>query len=136
MNNSRENIERRNRGDSKRNRGMETFLELQEEEERKKRRKRPLERERKRKKEKKKPAVGLMHADPAAIMAPAHCFTGLAYWGITGGIACEVLVHGRGLGLISTMFPHLFLHIPSNIPGSGAYCQVYSVCPAWSLESH
>ena len=94
MNNSGENIERRNRGDSKRNRGMETFLELQEEEERKKRRKRPLERERKRKKEKKKPAVGLMHADPAAIMAPARCLMGLAYWGIAGGIACEVPVHG------------------------------------------
>jgi len=79
--------------------------------------------------------VGPMHADTAAIMAPAHCLMGLAYWGITGGIACEVLVHGQGPRLIPMMFPHPFLHIPSNIPGSGAYCWVYSVCLAWSLES-
>src|SRR5258708_38341487 len=139
MNNSGENIERRNRGDSKRNRGTETFLELHKEEERKKRRKkRPLERERKRKKgeeKEEKPVVGPMHADPAAIMAPACCLMGLAYWGITGGIACKVPVSGQGPGLISMMFPCLFLHIPSNIPGSGAYCRVYSICPAWSLES-
>ena len=90
MNNSGENIERRNRGDSKRNRGTETFLELCEEEEREKRRKRPLERKRKRR----KLAVGPMHADPAAIMAPACCLMGPAYWDIAGGIACEVPVHG------------------------------------------
>src|SRR5258708_3676471 len=90
----------------------------------------------KRKKKGEKLAVGPMRADPAAIMAPACCLTGPAYQGIAGGIACEVPVRGRGPGLISMMFPHLFLHIPSNIPGSGAYCQVYSVCPAWSLESH
>ncbi len=76
-----------------------------------------------------------MCADPAAIMAPAHCLMGPAYQGITGGIACKVPVHGRGPRLISMMFPRLFLHILSNVPGSGAYCWVYSVCPAWSLES-
>src|SRR5258708_31139205 len=80
-------------------------------------------------------AVGPMHADPAAIMAPACCLMGLAYRGITGGIACDVPVHGQGPGLIPMMFPCLFLHIPSNVPGSVAYCQVYSICPAWSLES-
>src|SRR5260221_13441462 len=80
-------------------------------------------------------AVGPMCADPAAIMAPAHCLMGPAYQGITGGIACKVPVHGRGPRLISMMFPRLFLHILSNVPGSGAYCWVYSVCPAWSLES-
>src|SRR5258708_31866336 len=92
--------------------------------------------EKKRKKKGEKLAVGPMCADPAAIMAPARCLTGPAYRGIAGGIACEVLVHGRGPGLISMMFPRLFLHILSNVPGSGAYCQVYSICPAWSLESH
>src|SRR5258708_40273368 len=84
--------------------------------------------EKKRKKKGEKLAVGPMHADPAAIMAPARCLTGPAYQGITGGIACEVPVHGRGPGLISMMFPHLFLHIPSNVPGSGSYCLFYSLC--------
>src|SRR5260221_5044919 len=112
---------------------METFLESQEKEEREKRRK--CLREKKRKKKGEKLAVGPMHADPAAIMAPACCLMGPAYWGIAGGIACEVPVSGQGPGLISMMFPCLFLHIPSNIPGSGAYCRVYSICPAWSLGS-
>ena len=54
-----------------------------------------LEKEKKSKeKEKKKLVVGPMHADPAAIMAPAHCLMGPAYRGIAGGIACEVLVSG------------------------------------------
>src|SRR5258708_35343516 len=90
---------------------------------------------RKRKKKERKLAVGPMHADPAAIMAPAHCLMGPAYRGIASGIACEVPVSGRGPRLTSMMFPCLFLHILSNVPGSGAYCQVYSICPAWSLES-
>ena len=55
-------------------------------------RKRKKEKEREEREE--KPAVGLMHADPAAIMAPARCLTGPAYWGIAGGIACKVPVCG------------------------------------------
>ena len=103
---------------------------------RKKEKKKTFRKRKKKEEREEKPAVGLKRADPAAIMAPAHCLMGPAYRGIAGGIACEVPVHGQGLGLISMMFPCPFLHIPSNIPGSGAYCQVYSICPAWSLESH
>src|SRR5258708_12667943 len=102
---------------------------------RKKEKKKTFRKRKKKEEREEKPAVGPMHADPAAIMAPAHCLMGPAYWGIAGGIACEVPVHGRGPGLISMMFPCPFLHIPSNVPVSGAYCCVYSICPPCILES-
>ena len=80
-NRAEKNIEMRNRGDKEERQRNRDILELREE------------------RKGGKLVVGLMHADTAAIMAPAHCLTGPAYQGIAGGKACEVLVHGRGPGV-------------------------------------
>ena len=82
--------------------------------------------------------VGLSHSDVVAILAPVHCPMVLAYSGIAGGTFCEVLVCGKGPGLIliSMMFPHPSLCIPSTVPSSVVCCQVCSICPAWSPGSH
>ena len=80
--------------------------------------------------------VGLSHSGVATILAPVHCPMVLAYLGITGGTFCKVLVHGRGPGLISMMFPCLSLHILSTVLSSVVCCWVCSICPAWSPRSH
>src|SRR5258707_15295280 len=89
-----------------------------------------------RKRNKKKLAVGPSHSGAVAILAPVHYPMIPAYLGIAGGTFCEVLVHGRGPGLISMMFPCPSLHILSTVLSSVACCWVCSVCPAWSPRSH